>query len=169
MHDLITDLATIRELAAAQEDENVRFRQFVKYRLDWSDRRLDEVVAEIVHAVEAAIDCRACANCCRVLEVSLDTEDLLMLADHLGLAAEQVDAEFAERGTLCERAFAHSPCAFLRDNLCSVYPARPRDCREYPHLQKGQFRARMWQALSHAEDCPIVFNTLQRLKRELWR
>ena len=168
MQDLITDLDTIYKLAQQQEDENIRFRQFVKYTLKWSDRRLDDLVGNIVHQVEAAIDCRACANCCRVLEVSLDTEDLLLLADHLGRPVEEIDADYAARGTLCDCSFAQSPCAFLQeDNLCSIYSARPRDCREYPHLQKGQFRQRMWQALSHAEDCPIVFNTLQQLKRTL--
>ncbi|HEY3416024.1 MAG TPA: hypothetical protein VGM23_03975, partial [Armatimonadota bacterium] len=61
-----------------------------------------------------------------------------------------------------------SPCSLLHGNLCSIYPSRPRDCREYPHLSTGAFRERMWQSLTHAEDCPIVFNVLQRMKHELW-
>ena len=165
--DLITDLDVIRRRVAAEEDENVRFRQFLRYRLPWSDCRLDDFVHVIARKVEAGIDCTQCANCCRVLEVSLDTEDLLRLADHLKRNAEQIDADYGGRGTLCERAFAESPCAFLCENRCSVYSVRPRDCRDYPHLGKPQFRDRMWQLLNHAEDCPIVFNTLQRLKQAL--
>ena len=167
--DLITDLDAIRRQVAAEEDENIRFRQFLRYRLPWSDPRLDEFIHSIAHEVEAGIDCTQCGNCCRVLEVSLETEDLLRLADHLGRSAEQVDAEYGDRGTLCERAFAQSPCAFLSGNRCSVYAARPQDCRDYPHLGKPRFRDRMWQLLNHAEDCPIIFNTLRRLKQALLR
>ena len=167
MHDLITDLEIIRQLANEQEDENIRFRQFLKYRLKWSDRKLDAVVGGIVRQVEAAIDCTQCANCCRVLEVSLETDDVDRLANHLAVIPARIEADYTVRGKLCDRAFAQSPCAFLADNRCTVYPARPRDCREYPHLGKGQFRERMWQILSHAEDCPIVFNVLQRMKRDI--
>jgi len=164
-NDLITDLDIIHQRVIAEEDENVRFRQFLRYRLLWSDRQLDDFVHSIAHKVEAGVDCTQCGNCCRVLEVSLDTEDLFRLADHLQQSAEQIDAEYGGRGTLCERSFAASPCAFLCDNRCSVYAARPQDCRDYPHLGKPLFRDRMWQLLNHAEDCPIIFNTLRRLKQ----
>ena len=169
MDELITDLHEILRLTQAEEADNIRFRQFVKYGLTWSERRVDEVVLSVLREVEAAIDCTQCANCCRVLEISLEAEDLARLAAHLRRPVAEIEAEYAAPGTLCERAFAQSPCALLRDSRCTVYPARPRDCREYPHLSKGQFRERMWQVLSHAEDCPIVFNTLRRLKRVLRR
>ncbi len=167
MDELITDLNEIHRLAQAEEQENIRFRQYVKYGLKWSERRVDEAVLAVLREVEGAIDCTQCANCCRVLEISLDEDDLVRLAAHLGRSVTEIEAEYAAPGTLCERAFAHRPCALLDGSRCSVYSARPRDCREYPHLSKGEFRQRMWQALSHAEDCPIVFNTLRRLKRVL--
>ncbi|HEY3379911.1 MAG TPA: YkgJ family cysteine cluster protein [Armatimonadota bacterium] len=167
MPTLITDLPTIYERARAEEDENIRFRQFVKYRLRWSDRKLDAVVLEIVREVTAGIDCTQCGHCCRALEISLNEDDLSRLAAHLGQSLDAVRAEYAAPGTQCAQAFAHSPCALQHENRCTVYPARPRDCREYPHLDKGEFRARMWQILSHAEDCPIVFNTLALMKQRL--
>jgi Fe-S-cluster containining protein len=169
MSDIITDLATIRARVKAEEDENIRFRQFVKYRLDWSDRRLDETVDRLATEVEAVVDCTQCANCCRVLEISLVDEDLARLGAHLGLSPAEVTERYAAEGTQCDRAFAHSPCAFLDGDRCSLYPARPRDCREYPHLHKTEFRQRMWHLLIHAEDCPIVFNVLARMKAEIWR
>lgn len=165
MDELITDLETIRQCARAQEDEDIRFRQFLRYRLPWSDSRLDSVVQQIAREVEAVIDCTRCANCCRVLEVSLGEDDLARLADHLGMTSTGVAGRYAIRSAHCALAFAQHPCAFLHDNRCQVYPARPGDCRAYPHLDKADFRTRMWQLLTHAENCPIIFNVLQRLKQ----
>jgi Fe-S-cluster containining protein len=165
---MITDLAEIKRITAEEDDENVRFRQYLKYRLSWSDRRVDEFVHGILAEVEAAIDCTRCANCCRVLEVSLIDADIARLAKHLGQTRRTVAETYAAPGESCERAFKDSPCAFLDDSRCRVYEARPRDCREYPHLQKGDFRGRMWSVLQHAEDCPIIFNVLRELKAYFW-
>lgn len=162
---LLTDLKQIQELAKAQDDENIRFRQFLAYRLPWSDRHLDEVVLQIAHEVSAGIDCTQCANCCKTLEVSLRDADLERLATHLGITIGEVEARYASSGRQCDRAFAHHPCALLHNDRCTVYEARPEDCRAYPHLDTGDFRSRMWQLLPHAENCPIIFNTLQRLKQ----
>ena len=164
----LSDLAEIKRITAAEEDENVRFRQFLKYKLSWSDRRLDAFVQKILEKVTAAIDCTQCANCCRVLTVSLIAEDIARLAERLGMTPAEAEAAYAVPDEGCERAIACKPCPLLNDNLCSVYESRPRDCREYPHLQKGEFRDRMWSVLSNAEDCPIVFNVLRELKSYFW-
>lgn len=163
----ITDLQRIREIVEAEADENIRFRQFLAYRLPWSDRALDAQVAEIIQEVEAAIDCTACANCCRTLEISVDEEDMARMGVHLGYSAETVMAQYTAPGRQCPRALAPSPCPFLAGCRCGIYPARLRDCREFPHLHKGSFRTRMWQLLGYAEDCPIIFNVLRRLKQAL--
>ena len=165
MDQLITDLKTIQQRTVAEEDENIRFRQFLKYRLKWSDRKLDKVMHEIAREVAAGVDCTQCGNCCRGLEISLDEEDLARLATNLDMTVGQVEARYTKTGKFCDCTFTENPCAFLRENRCSVYAARPRDCREYPHLDKSDLRARMWQLLTNAGDCPIVFNTLQRIKR----
>ena len=62
-----------------------------------------------------------------------------------------------------EKVIAESPCPFLRGDLCSLYEARPRDCREFPHLLKGEFRARATSTYTNAADCPIVFNVVEQL------
>lgn len=163
----VTELADIRRLLAAQREENDAFRLYVKYQLKWSSRKLDRIVEQIVHEVEAAIDCTQCANCCRTLEISLDAEDITRLAEYLHSSTDQVEAELAAPGTLCDVAIAQSPCPLLQGKRCSAYAARPRDCREYPHLQKGDIRARLRFIIDDAEDCPILFNVLARMKTEL--
>jgi len=169
MTTLITDLDTIRRRTEQAEDENINFRIFLKFKCSWSDKRLDAFVHELVREVTAQIDCTQCAHCCRALEISLCTEDLVRLAVHLEREVSDIECEYAAPGKLCDRAFAQSPCAFLDGNRCSVYPARPRDCREYPHLDKPAIRQRMLFILDQAAECPIIFNVLEGMKATLWR
>jgi Fe-S-cluster containining protein len=55
---------------------------------------------------------------------------------------------------------------FLRGNLCTVYEARPRACREFPYLVSHQrsLGGRMSSVCKHASLCPIVFNALEAYK-----
>jgi Fe-S-cluster containining protein len=68
-------------------------------------------------------------------------------------------------GTWCLPA----PCPLLDGNLCSVYNARPDECREYPHLH-SDFRAASISRINNAFICPIVFNVIEEMKVALrWR
>jgi uncharacterized protein len=60
-------------------------------------------------------------------------------------------------------------CVFLDGTLCMIYDARPRACRDFPHLalNHGTLGARMSSIERNAWLCPIVFNTLEAFKRAL--
>jgi hypothetical protein len=64
--------------------------------------------------------------------------------------------------------FRQKPCPFLRNNCCTVYDARPDDCRSFPHLHKDEFVFRLIQVVNNCSVCPIVYNVFERLKEELW-
>ena len=57
-------------------------------------------------------------------------------------------------------------CVFLDGNLCVVYAARPRACREFPYLVSDQrsLGGRMSSVCKHASICPIIYNTLEAYK-----
>jgi uncharacterized protein len=158
-----TDLDTVRRLAEEREERYLRFRAFLKQRLDWSEARLDRVVHEIARSVQEAVDCTACANCCSTMRLRVYPGDAPRLARHLRLP----EAEFEERYLAVtregEKMVAGSPCPFLDGLRCSAYAVRPRDCRSFPHLLKSGFRTRALSVLTNAGECPIVFNTLERL------
>jgi Fe-S-cluster containining protein len=57
-------------------------------------------------------------------------------------------------------------CVFLNDNLCMIYEARPKTCRDFPHIAPGSHTLGSRQA-SHARWaalCPIIFNALEQQK-----
>ena len=170
MAKLITDLETIACVTQRNDDKNLAFRSFIKGELDWSERKLDELVHEIVRSVTSEIDCTKCANCCRVLGIEVHSEEIKRLSQRLGVSEQEFQGSHVIRTDDGEKVFGERPCFFLRDRKCTVYEDRPRDCRDYPHLHKKGFRTRMLSVLHNAAICPIVFNVLEQLKERLkWR
>ena len=84
----------------------------------------------LLHLVPATsatrLDCLKdrCAKCCTALGTPVVTPT----------EAENIDAESLIKDKH-DRIFIRSQnsvCCLLKDGLCSIYPARPRGCREYP-------------------------------------
>jgi uncharacterized protein len=167
--DVETDIAKARALAERKQDENWRFRTFIKGS-DLSGARLDRTVAHHYTLVAAMIDCRACANCCKVMSPQLAKRDIRRLAEITLLPEDELISEYLQpgedRGAYVLR---QTPCPFLQDRLCTVYEARPDDCRSFPHLHKRDFRSRLTQIVENSTVCPIVYNVLELLKLELWK
>lgn len=81
--------------------------------------------------------CTGCGTCCRWSgSVLLTDEDITALAQRTGLTEE----EFIDRHTrlaphrigLALRDAPDGACLFLEGSRCSVYEARPEQCRTFP-------------------------------------
>lgn len=164
------DLVQIRELAERKEDENSRFRQFLKTRCNLEPDEIDRRVFETTRRVWAGIDCTTCANCCREMKPTFSEEEVDRVARRLGMGRHQ----FIE--TYLERSEANSenpwqtraaPCPFLKDNLCSVYEDRPAECSGYPYLYKPDFVFRTMGMIERTSTCPIVYEVMEELKKSL--
>jgi Fe-S-cluster containining protein len=92
---------------------------------------------EITPDLLAAFRCRGCGECCRWTGfVLLTDDDIAVLAKYLGLS-EQV---FIEKHTrlapnriqLALLDKADGSCQFLEGDRCSIYAARPKQCRTFP-------------------------------------
>ncbi len=159
---VITDLVQIKRLGEKKLAENERFRRFMKTH-DVNERRFRRMGEEI----EDQIDCRACANCCKVAETNLSERDIEKLARAMGLSRAQFLAEYTaegEEGVILRRT-GHG-CVFLDGNDCTIYEDRPDTCRNFPHLVRGagSIASRMWQFIDRATYCPIVYNALEAYK-----
>ena len=61
---------------------------------------------------------------------------------------------------------AESGCVFLKNNLCTIYEARPDACRNFPHVGVGT-HSLGGRPSSHARwavFCPIIYNALESYK-----
>ena len=162
---LVIDPTEVQRLAEELQDENWAFRAWIKSNLDLDDEQLMSVVHWLAEDVTALIDCTICANCCPVLAPSLDLEDMQRLARALDVDIPSLQATYLRRDKLGKWELP-APCPLLDGNLCRVYDARPKPCREYPHLQ-NDFRAHSIARINDTFICPIVFNVVEGMKAEL--
>ena len=162
---MITDLIQIKRLGEQKREENLRFRKYLKTRV-WVERQFHKAAQE----VHDQIDCRECAECCRVTEVEITERDVDKLARFLGIRKSDFEAQYMMTGDKGEMILARtekSGCIFLSGNECTVYQARPANCERFPHLLKGMgsLTSRMWQFVDRATYCPIVYNWMEAAKQ----
>ncbi|MCE8425550.1 MAG: YkgJ family cysteine cluster protein [Candidatus Methanoperedens sp.] len=162
-----TDLNKIRKLSKEKEDENWEFRSFLK-GCDISEEKIDSIVHELYQKVSSEIDCRTCANCCKEVQPVLDQEDIERFVKCSGISVAQFKDRYLVKDEGPEKfVFNKKPCPFLKDNLCSHYDFRPKDCRSYPHIHKRGFIFRLVNVIENSSICPIVFNVYESLKDEI--
>jgi Fe-S-cluster containining protein len=164
---LITNLDLIAQLSKQRDKANWRFRTYVKVDLPHTTEELDAHVHAVAKEVTAKIDCTACANCCRKLNPTVDTEDIARLAKHFRVSVRDFRKEHVFSDEFGEQMVHGAPCPFLVDNKCSIYAVRPKACRDYPYLHNTHFRGRTIALIQNSASCPIAFNTLEELKHSL--
>jgi len=168
--DMAVDPIRLPVLAQAKEEENWKFRQFLKLRCELDPDELDQKVFDLTQRVWAGIDCTTCANCCKQVRPTLSEGEVDRLARRLGLPREQLIAsclEKTEKGEDNPWTTRSTPCPFLKDNRCSVYEDRPADCSGYPYLYQPDFAFRMLAMIDRTGTCPIVYEVMEELKRSL--
>ena len=162
---MVTDLAEVSRLGTAKAAENLAFRRHLSAR-HYSDRAFQILASE----VEQHVDCTACANCCRYSVVSVNNSDIENIALYLGVAPEAAAHLYIvpDPDAPASRILRNSgdECVFLDGNLCMIYEARPKTCRDFPHVAIGTHSLGSrpsshgrWAAL-----CPIIFNALESYK-----
>lgn len=161
---LITSPLVVKALAAEKQNENIGFRAFLKKQ---PSKKLDETVRLLGDEVSKQIDCTQCANCCKHLHPSFTQKEIENLAESRNKSVEALRNEFDFDTNDHVFRMKHSPCFLLKDNLCTVYSNRPFACADYPHLHKPDFKYRLHSVFSNYEICPIVFNTMEQLKKNL--
>lgn len=163
---MVTDLAEVRRLGEAKQAENLKFRRYLSAR-----RQSEEPFHILAGEIERRIDCTACANCCRSAVVSVSGEETRAIAAFLKMPPAEVERLYtqpdpAEPG---KRVLRSGPdgCVFLEGNLCMIYEARPRPCRDFPNVSAParSLGGRMASLCRWAPLCPIVYNAIEEYKR----
>ena len=164
---MITDLATIAQFARERHDEFEVMRYMLEINEDIiSDDDLDAFVERLVQPIIEAIDCTACANCCKSLDVYLTQADAGQISQAIDVSVAQIETRYVDRKRAEKEeewgTFKQKPCIFLKGKLCSIYDYRPEACRAYPVFTPG-FRWSLEDMIEGASLCPIIYNVLDRM------
>jgi uncharacterized protein len=159
------NLEKIKLLVEQNEEQNWRFRSFLKFE---DDRKIDRIVHRLYQKISQDIDCTQCGNCCRELNPLLTKKEIKLLANFIDISEDKFVEHYTELdATENKLGLKETPCSFLKDHKCTVYECRPSDCRSFPHLHKREFTTRLINVLQSYSICPIVFNVYEHLKNEM--
>ena len=102
--------------------------------------------------------CTRCGNCCAGTSgtVLLTDDEIDALAQHVSLSSDEFREVYTRRlrkGEISLREKKNEECVFfVRDQGCSVYEHRPRQCRTWPFWGGVVENQERWD--EEAEDCP---------------
>jgi Fe-S-cluster containining protein len=89
------------------------------------------------------------------------------VATKLQISRTEFDTTYLEKGSHGTMLVNHIPCHFLMENKCTIYEDRFAGCREFPALHLPHFTNRLFTVFMHYSRCPIIFNVIEQLKKEL--
>jgi uncharacterized protein len=158
-----TDLKKIKRLAATREEEVDAFIEWLKIRLD-SSQRLDGRLKDLLDEAMSALDCTKCARCCKEAYVVVDTADIARMAKALGMKRSEFRTEYVGRNEDGDTCLNRRPCPFLKKNMCTIYDSRPDCCREYPQSLAVDSAGNLDNINANYLVCPAVFNALEALR-----
>ncbi len=132
-----------------------------KKRLD----KMDTIVHDLHNRFSSEIDCLQCANCCRSLGPAIYDKDIDRIAKALRMKPAVV-VNYLKIDEDGDYVFQSMPCPFLMpDNYCSIYEARPKACKEYPHTDRKKFSQIYKLTVRNTKTCPIAYEVLKELMK----
>jgi Fe-S-cluster containining protein len=93
--------------------------------------------------------CTGCGGCCTGSPgfVWLNDQEVDQLVEHLGITKEQFLKKYTRkhfgRLALTEKGSQYD-CVFLKDKQCTVYTARPSQCKTFPFWPKVLESKKAW-------------------------
>ena len=99
-----------------------------------------------------AFSCHQCNNCCRGVQpgfVYVSPRQIERIAKHLELDVRTFKKRFVTTDENDEVVLTLGPegdCVFWRDG-CTIYPARPRQCRTFPFWPENLESRESWESL----------------------
>lgn len=110
--------------------------------------------------------CTSCGKCCTGKSgfVWVTDEELTAMALFLKIPPELFKRRYTrlrnKRLALAEKKEDHS-CIFLKNNLCQVYGARPRQCQTFPWWPENLKTKESWELLALecegiSDDAPVI-------------
>jgi len=160
------DPSKINIVAEKRLEENLEFRQFLKKHADCD--KLDSQFLELHNELFADYDCCKCANCCKAYSIVLSNDNVEIISQYLGQSKEDFISENLEKSDFDENDYKIKiqPCIFLCDDgRCRIQAIKPSTCKDFPFTDQPDRLLSMLGIIDFAEECPVVFEILERLKK----
>jgi uncharacterized protein len=159
-------LSIIRKIASQKKQENWDFRSMLKAS-NLTPETIDTVAHELYQELKDQIDCTSCGHCCKTITPIISEADIKRIAKFLHISVRSTKQQWISKHDQMGLILNSLPCPFLKNRKCSIYPARPHDCRSYPHLHKKRILNYFTSIFSHIDMCPIVFHFYEGMKAKL--
>jgi Fe-S-cluster containining protein len=159
-------ISVIRKIASQKNQENWEFRSMLKAS-DLPQETIDTTAHEVYQKLKEQIDCTSCGHCCKTITPIVSEADLKRIAKFLNISVKSTKQQWITKHPQLGLVFNVLPCPFLKSKKCSIYAARPHDCRSYPHLHKKKILNYFTSIFSHIDMCPFMFHFYEGMKKKL--
>ena len=144
-------------------------KKIYKQFLEKADRnKVLKLLPDLHEEAFATVDCLKCANCCKGYSPRFKTPDIKRIARHLRMKEGTFIETYLRLDEEGDYVANSAPCPFLLDdNKCSIYDERPSDCERFPYTDEDVFIKRQQITLKNASFCPITYQVLEGLIKQL--
>lgn len=158
-------ITRIKKISREREQENWEFRSMIKAAQIKSEL-IDEAAHAIYNDLKTKIKCTSCGYCCKNITPIISEADVKRIAAYFKISVKSAMAKWFQKDENLGLIMNTRPCPFFLGKICSIYPARPHDCRSYPHLHKKGLIRYFTSIYSHIGLCPLVFNFYEGMKKK---
>jgi len=158
-------LLSLRKMKNKMIANRSAFRRFLSKLEKDPPRGLDTLAVQTDKLVWGETDCLNCANCCKTMTPTFTNTDIKRISAHLNVTEDAFRKKWLKKDRSGDWVNTRQPCQFLnlKDNKCSIYEVRPKDCAGFPHHTRRHMTDYIHVFKQNIEYCPATFRLVERM------